>query len=208
MTEQWTLGAESIIFRFEQWGHTYLLKHRPAKPYLLKTIDDFLRSSRTNRECKMLTVARSLGVPTPNVHWIDVTTHTIVMDLIQGKQLKLLVEEVPERRLRELCSEFGRLIGLLHRGGVVHGDPTTSNVIVDEQSRMWLIDFGLSEMNATVEMKGVDIHLMRRAFETTHWDLEETMLESALKGYKGLLENEAEDVLSRAEEIRERGRYH
>ncbi len=156
----------------------------------------------------MLTVARSLGVPTPNVHWIDVTTHTIVMDLIQGTQLKLLVEKVPKRRLRKLCTEFGRLIGFLHRGGVVHGDPTTSNVIVDEQSRIWLIDFGLSEMNATVEMKGVDIHLMRRAFETTHWDLEETMLESALKGYKGLLKNEAGQVLSRAEEIRERGRYH
>ncbi|MHA2377974.1 MAG: KEOPS complex kinase/ATPase Bud32 [Candidatus Thorarchaeota archaeon] len=208
MTEQLTLGAESIIFRFEQWNQKFILKHRPPKPYLLKTIDDFLRSSRTNRECKMLTVARSLGVPTPSIRWIDRKQHTIVMDFINGKQLKQLVGGVSEHELRMLCEEFGRLIGLLHDGGVVHGDPTTSNVIVDEESKMWLIDFGLAEMNATVEMKGVDIHLMRRAFETTHWDFKTIMLESALDGYKRTLNNEAEAVLSRANEISTRGRYH
>ncbi len=208
MTEQLTLGAESIIFRLEQWGREFILKHRPPKPYLLKKIDDLLRLSRTSRECKMLTVARSLGVPTPSVLWIDRKQHTLVMDLIDGKQLKQLVGVVSEGELRELCEEFGRLIGLLHKGGVVHGDPTTSNVIVDKQSKLWLIDFGLAEMNATVEMKGVDIHLMRRAFETTHWDHEEIILESALVGYRRTMRKEAEEVLSRASEIRTRGRYH
>ncbi|MHA2600636.1 MAG: KEOPS complex kinase/ATPase Bud32 [Candidatus Thorarchaeota archaeon SMTZ1-83] len=208
MTEQLTLGAESIIFRLEQWGREFILKHRPPKPYLLKKIDDLLRLSRTSRECKMLTVARSLGVPTPSVLWIDRKQHTLVMDLIDGKQLKQLVGVVSEGELRELCEEFGRLIGLLHKGGVVHGDPTTSNVIVDKQSKLWLIDFGLAEMNATVEMKGVDIHLMRRAFETTHWDHEEIILESALVGYRRTMREEAEEVLSRASEIRTRGRYH
>ncbi len=208
MAEQLTLGAESIIFRLRQWDREFILKHRPPKPYLLKAIDDLLRISRTNRECKMLTVARSLGVPTPSVLWIDRKQHTIVMDFINGKQLKELVSEVSERRLRELCEEFGRLIGLLHIGGIVHGDPTTSNVIVDRQSKMWLIDFGLAEMNATLEMKGVDIHLMRRAFETTHWDFEDIMLESALVGYRRTTSEEAAEVLSRANEIRTRGRYH
>jgi TP53 regulating kinase-like protein len=130
------------------------------------------------------------------------------MDFIDGKQLKQLVSEVSERKLRELCEEFGRLIGLLHSGGVVHGDPTTSNVIVDKHSKIWLIDFGLAEMNATVEMKGVDIHLMRRAFETTHWDLQDIMLESASVGYRRTMKEEADEVLSRANEIRTRGRYH
>ncbi|UCH04455.1 MAG: Kae1-associated serine/threonine protein kinase [Candidatus Thorarchaeota archaeon] len=208
MAEQLTLGAESIIFRLDQWDREFILKHRPPKPYLLKAIDDLLKLSRTNRECKMLTVARSLGVPTPAVLWIDRKQHTIAMDFINGTQLKQLVSEASERKLRELCEEFGRLIGLLHDGGVVHGDPTTSNVIVDKQSKVWLIDFGLAEMNATVEMKGVDIHLMRRAFETTHWDLEDTMLESALVGYRRTMREEAEEVLSRANEIRTRGRYH
>jgi TP53 regulating kinase-like protein len=91
---------------------------------------------------------------------------------------------------------------------VVHGDPTTSNAVVDTQSKMWLVDFGLAEKNASIEMKGVDMHLLRRAYETTHWNLQETMLESTMDGYIEISGDDAEPVLIRADEIRERGRYH
>jgi TP53 regulating kinase-like protein len=208
MMESWNIGAESSIYRLEQWGITILLKHRPQKPYLLKEIDDFLRTSRTSKECKMLTVARNLGVPTPIVYWVDVHRHSIAMECLQGKQLKQLVAELPVDRLQEITSEFGKLIGLLHRGGVVHGDPTTSNVIVNQKGNIWLVDFGLAEMNATLEMKGVDLHLMRQTFETTHWDFEAIMWSAALDGYKNIHTAETDHVLSRVEEIRERGRYH
>ncbi|MGD9380834.1 MAG: KEOPS complex kinase/ATPase Bud32 [Candidatus Thorarchaeota archaeon] len=208
MMEPWNIGAESIIYRLEQWGRIILLKHRPQKPYLLKDIDEFLRTSRTSRECKMLTVARNLGVPTPTVYWIDVHNHSIAMECLQGKQLKQLVAELAADRLRKITREFGKLIGLLHRGGMVHGDPTTSNVIVNPSGNIWLVDFGLAEMNATVEMKGVDLHLMRRAFETTHWDFEAILWSAALDGYRTIYAEEKEQVLSRVDEIRERGRYH
>lgn len=206
--EPWNIGAESIIYRLEQWGHTMLLKHRPQKPYLLKEIDEFLRTSRTSRECKMLTVARNLGVPTPTVYWVDVHRHSIAMEFLQGKQLKQLVAELAVDKLQEISNKFGKMIGLLHSGGVVHGDPTTSNVIVNQRGNMWLVDFGLAEMNATVEMKGVDLHLMKRAFETTHWDFEAIMWSASLDGYKTIHTEETDHVLSRVEEIRERGRYH
>jgi TP53 regulating kinase-like protein len=208
MMELWSIGAESTIYKLEQWGRTILLKHRPQKPYLLEEIDTFLRTSRTSRECKMLTVARDLGVPTPVVHWVDVHKHSIAMEYLQGNQLKQIVAELAVDRLQEITNKFGKLIGLLHNGGVVHGDPTTSNVIVNQKGDMWLVDFGLAEMNATVEMKGVDLHLMRRAFETTHWDFETIMWDAALEGYKTIHTEETDQVLSRVEEIRERGRYH
>ncbi|MFX0107307.1 MAG: KEOPS complex kinase/ATPase Bud32 [Candidatus Hodarchaeota archaeon] len=208
MIQLWTLGAESTISKLSQWNLDLLLKHRPEKPYLLDMIDSNLRRSRTNRECKMLTIARSLGIPTPSVLWIDLVSNTLTMELISGHQLKQLVGAVPLRQLKVLCKEFGKLIALLHRGGIVHGDPTTSNVIVDTNSKLWFVDFGLAEMNATVEMKGVDLHLMRRAFETTHWDYEDIMLEAALKGYKSVKMKDTNVVLSRMKEIRERGRYH
>ncbi|MHA2141565.1 MAG: Kae1-associated kinase Bud32 [Candidatus Thorarchaeota archaeon] len=208
MMEPWSIGAESTIYRLKQWGHTMLLKHRPQKSYLLKAIDELLRSSRTSRECKMLTVARSLGVPTPAVYWVDMRNYSIAMEYLQGKQLKQLVAEMESDPLHNITIEFGKLIGLLHRGGVVHGDPTTSNVIVNQNEDIWLVDFGLSEMNATTEMKGVDLHLMRRAFETTHWDYEDIMWNAALEGYRTINAKETEQVLTRVQEIRERGRYH
>jgi TP53 regulating kinase-like protein len=208
MKKAWYIGAESIIFKIKRGNQWYLLKHRPEKSYLLNAIDSLLRDLRTSRECKMLAIARKLGVPTPAVYAIDKTNHTLLMDYIEGKQLKEIVDIVPRDNLHKLCYEFGGLIALLHQGDVIHGDPTTSNVIVDRNSKLWLVDFGLSEMNATVEMKGVDLHLIQRAFETTHWNHQETMLERTLDGYIDRIGDAAKDVLERMSEIRERGRYH
>jgi len=201
-------GAESIIYKMDQWGVPVVLKWRQGKSYLLKDIDLQLRKSRTSRECKMLTVSRSLGVPTPAVYSVNLNNHMILMDFISGTQFKILAGDIPRSNLISLSREFGKLIALLHEGDVVHGDPTTSNVIVDENFRMWIVDFGLSEMNATIEMKGVDLHLIHRALETTHWDIQETMLDATLEGYVEVLGNKAEPSLSRMKDIRERGRYH
>jgi TP53 regulating kinase-like protein len=130
------------------------------------------------------------------------------MDYIEGNQLKEIANTASGSQLKESCNQFGRLIAHLHEGGMVHGDPTTSNLVVSPKNKIWMIDFGLAELNATIEMKGVDLHLIRRALETTHWDLQEDMLENTLKGYTAVLEEEAEPILARMEEIRERGRYH
>lgn len=202
------LGAESVIFTINRWDKQFVLKWRQTKPYLHKDIDSQLNKTRTSRECKMLTTARTLGVPTPAVYSIDLSNHTILMDYIEGTQFKLLADTLSTDKLTKLCHQFGYFIALLHRGEVVHGDPTTSNLIVDTKFNLWMVDFGLSEMNATVEMKGVDLHLIHRALETTHWDLEETMLEATLAGYVDTLGEEAKETISRMHEIRERGRYH
>ena len=208
MKEILAVGAESIIFKIKQGEHYFLLKHRPKKPYLLDVIDESIRKLRTNRECKMITIARKLGIATPAIYALDKKKHTLLMDYIEGKQLKEIVDIIPEKTLEMMCKKFGSLIALLHQGNVIHGDPTTSNVIVDNQSQLWLVDFGLSEMNATIEMKGVDLHLIRRAFETTHWNFQKIMLESTLEGYTDIMGEDAKDILSRMLKIRERGRYH
>jgi TP53 regulating kinase-like protein len=202
------LGAESVILKTQRWNQFFALKWRKAKPYLLEEIDSLLRKTRTSKECRTLTIARELGVRTPAVYSVDLNNYSILMDFIEGTQFKLLVEKTPQKQLKDLCQRFGQSIAQLHQGGVVHGDPTTSNVIVDQHLRLWLIDFGLSEMNATIEMKGVDLHLIRRALETTHWDKQEVMLNATIEGYIETIGKEAEDILSRMDEIRERGRYH
>lgn len=208
MEELIARGAESIILKVERWNQPFVLKWRQSKPYLLADIDIQLRKTRTSRECKMLSVARSLGVRTPAIYAIDMNDFTILMDYIDGTQLKQVVNELSENQLGKFCTEFGQSIAMLHRGDVVHGDPTTSNVLIDSRSRLWLVDFGLSEMNATVEMKGVDLHLIHRALETTHWDLQEFMLDATINGYSQIMGKDSDDILTRMKEIRERGRYH
>lgn len=202
------IGAESTITKVKIWGQSYAMKHRPSKPYLIPEIDSLLRGSRTSRECKSLVFARTLGIPTPAVHSIDLGDYSILMDYIPGKQLKQLANSVSPAQLNKLCNQFGHHIAHLHVGGMVHGDPTTSNLLITENDKIWVIDFGLAEMNATIEMKGVDLHLIKRALETTHWDLQDDMLASTLEGYIEVLGEEADPILARMEDIRERGRYH
>ena len=138
------LGAESKIVKITRFDQSFVLKIRPKKPYLLPEIDDLLRSSRTARECKTLTIARTLGIPTPTIHSVDMQSHTIMMDYIEGETLKDVLEKSGKDVIRKLCFRFGQIIALLHQGDVVHGDPTSSNVIVDNKSKLWMIDFGLS----------------------------------------------------------------
>ncbi|MHA1770947.1 MAG: KEOPS complex kinase/ATPase Bud32, partial [Candidatus Thorarchaeota archaeon] len=69
--ELWAIGAESQILRTTLWGRPVIIKSRVVKPYLLADIDTLLRKQRTARECKMLTYARSLGIPTPAVYSVD-----------------------------------------------------------------------------------------------------------------------------------------
>jgi TP53 regulating kinase-like protein len=202
------LGAESKIVKIDSFGTPFVLKTRPTKPYLIPEIDQYLRTSRISRESKTLTLARSFGIPTPTVYSIDLKSCTIMMDFIDGKTLKVIADQASHKNLFELCNQFGQLIAILHQRDVVHGDPTTSNVIVDTDSKLWLIDFGLADYNATVEMKGVDLHLIKRALETTHWDKQEPMLKAILDGYVDVIGSESDAIMKRMDEIRERGRYH
>ncbi len=201
-------GAESCVYKIRKWGKILVMKSRPEKGYLLPEIDRTLRSRRTSRECKMLTYVRQLGVPTPAVYSIDIANHSIIMDYIEGQQLKELVGNLSSKKLASLCGTFGYFMGMMHRANVVHGDPTTSNIIVDSKFKIWFVDFGLAEKNATIEMKGVDLHLIRRALETTHWNCQDFMFKATMDGYSQAVGAQSSKVFSRAKSIRERGRYH
>jgi TP53 regulating kinase-like protein len=66
------------------------------------------------------------------------------------------------------------VIGKLHDADIVHGDLTTSNMIVKQEASgelgtsVVLIDFGLGMMKPTQEDKAVDLYVLERAFVSTH----------------------------------------
>jgi Kae1-associated kinase Bud32 len=92
----------------------------------------------------------------------------------------------------------------LHTHGIIHGDLTTSNILFKD-GKLYLIDFGLSYLDKTVEARGVDVHVLFQTFESTHENHEE-LIETFKKGY-ALTFAGAEEVLGREREIEARGRY-
>ena len=60
------------------------------------------------------------------------------MQEIPGKP----INDLSDSKIVELSKEIGTLVGMLHKNGIMHGDLTTSNFILF-QNTVYVIDFGL-----------------------------------------------------------------
>ncbi len=201
-------GAEASLFLADWHGRRVIVKTRLPKKYRPTKLDTTIRTYRTVHEPQLMSYAKKAGVQTPTIFQVDVKNTTIVMEFVEGKQLKqLLGEESPDLRC-DLCARAGELIGRLHRHGVIHGDLTTSNMILNDEGKIYLVDFGLGEKNIELEARGVDLHLLKRALQSTHFQFAEECFQAVMKGYAaGVGEDGAKEVLAKVREIERRGRY-
>ncbi len=74
-------------------------------------------------------------------------------------------------RADELAQQVGKAIAMMHDAEIVHGDLTTSNILLRSNDRkldIVLIDFGLGSMKPSIEEKAVDLYVLERAFISTH----------------------------------------
>ncbi|MEW6222089.1 MAG: KEOPS complex kinase/ATPase Bud32 [Candidatus Hadarchaeota archaeon] len=207
-------GAEADLYLepFERvlhgGGHgKVVVKQRIQKPYRVQEIDHLLRWSRTALESKLLSDAKKAGVPTPLIYEVDRAGSRIVMDYIDGVQVKKVLESSAPAKRRKICRVIGRQVARLHSAGIVHGDLTTSNMILAKDGKIYFVDFGLGEYNRSTEARGVDLHLMRRALQSIHFRITGESYNAVLSGYRKDFGRGAEEVISRAEEILRRGRY-
>lgn len=184
-------GAEAVI-TLEDGA---VRKRRIPKSYRLPELDEQIRQERTMREARITSEARRCGVPTPIIK--DVLKFELKMEHVEGKKLKDVITPA-------LSEIVGEMVGKLHQGGIIHGDLTTSNMILRE-GRIYLIDFGLAFHELSVEAQGVDIHVYFQTLESTH-DRSEELIEAFKIGYIRTYQG-AEAALKRVKEIKARGRY-
>jgi TP53 regulating kinase-like protein len=127
--------------------------------------------------------------------------------------------------LLKLAKEIGRILGTMHANHIIHGDLTTSNLLLEgrpEDCRIAVIDFGLGSYDESTEDKGVDLYVLERALSSTH-PKTERFFEVILDGYKDAYEQadsnrgaagdrkrgkkpSAEQVINKLNEVRMRGR--
>jgi len=215
-------GAEAILYK----KGDILIKERIKKGYRIDEIDEKLRLQRTKFESRIMLRARRHGINVPNV--IKTKEYKIFMEFINGKRLKEFLNKTTSFKRKEISKEIGRNIGILHSAGIVHGDLTTSNMILKEkdfgtkipkieiQSQdnrkrnhrylVYFIDFGLAFHSLSVEDRAIDLHLLHQAYQSTHFKYIEELWTSTLEGYKEMFED-WKNVLSRLKQIRKRGRY-
>ncbi len=188
-------GAEATILL----DGASVLKDRVKKGYRLNEIDERLRKSRTRREAKMLEKLQQLNFPAPRMLSVCDEAMQLRMELIQGNKLRDVLYHEPDA----LSEEIGKKIGILHSNNIIHGDLTTSNMILENEIKF--IDFGLSFFSTKIEDKAVDLHLLRQALESKHHEIWKSCFESALRGYSQTYP-EAALVLKQLEKVESRGR--
>ena len=179
-----------------------IVKHRLPKSYRIKNIDDMLREKRTISEARIIHKVKESGVNSPHIYEVDLEEFKIIMEYIEGIRMKDYLNNTLDT---EICKRIGRIVGKMHDFGVIHGDLTTSNMIKSEDE-IYLIDFGLSRFSDSLEEKGVDLHLLRQAMESAHWQIYEKGFENILEGYRSVV-GDLEDIKRKIEEIEGRGRY-
>lgn len=200
------VGAEAELYRGEWLGFDAIFKRRVRKAYRNADLDRLIRGTRTSLEAKLLSGSKCIGVPTPVIYSVDLQKTEIVMSFIDGTPIKKLLPAMDDADIKSIFSVVGNCVAKLHHGGIVHGDLTTSNLIVIN-GKIFFIDFGLGEYTESLEARGVDLHLMRRALESSHYQSSKLAYQSFTKAYSKTLGEDAEEVLRRAGEIRRRGRY-
>jgi TP53 regulating kinase-like protein len=201
-------GAEASLYVGDWHGRRVVTKTRLPKKYRPEQLDLTIRRYRTVHEPQLMHEAKRAGVPTPMIFMVDVENSVITMEFIEGNQVKQLLDKLSEEKRREICMKIGELVANLHSHGVVHGDLTTSNMILHPSGRIFLVDFGLGDKTVELEAKGVDLHLLKRALQSTHFQIAEECFSAVLKGYNEVIgEDMAQKVLEKMREIEKRGRY-
>lgn len=201
-------GAEASLFLKDWQGRKAIMKRRLPKKYRLPEIDEKIRTYRTIHESQLLHYAKEAGVPTPIIFMVDLFDSNIIMEFVEGKQVKQILNDVSFEERQSLSRHIGNLIGRLHCSEIIHGDLTTSNMILTPSGKVVFVDFGLGERTVELELRGVDLHLMKRAFQSTHFRYAEECFNAVLEGYANVVGDEmTKKVLCKISEIEKRGRY-
>ena len=156
-------GAEADIYATSHGPRRAILKARRPRRYVNARLDARLRRSRTVREAQMLAAIKEFGVAAPIVFDLDVGSHRITMQRIEGT----VVGTLGAGKLRSACAEIGRMAARLHANGVVHGDMTTSNFIASGR-RTFVVDLGLASRSTREEDCAVDLRVFKEVLNSAH----------------------------------------
>ncbi|MGB0724820.1 MAG: KEOPS complex kinase/ATPase Bud32 [Nitrosopumilus sp.] len=196
-------GAEADIYTGTWKNSKALFKTRKIKTYRNSSLDSKIRKQRTIKESQMLSQVKSFGIPTPLVYFVNLEKSMIVMQEIPGKP----VHDLPESKIIEISKQIGKLVGLLHKNGVMHGDLTTSNFILFKNT-IYMIDFGLSQNSIKPEDHAVDLRLIKEILNSAHAKIMEPSWKNFLNGYKSVVGITYQTkIVKLVSEIESRGRY-
>jgi TP53 regulating kinase and related kinases len=220
-----------------------------------------LTKQRCRMEARLLDKCKTKGIDVPNVLRVEsiASAALIYLEYLEGKTVRDVLDDdvLPQlgqqpdegcsgaardatsldaasatiTLLHQLAQEIGSTVAKLHAAGMVHGDLTTSNMMLKQQQTtttdtdsllsrtITLIDFGLAKNTTAAEERAVDLYVLERALQSTHPTLPESFWETALAAYASYggdvgvgqplsqkKSSTKQETLTRLDQVRQRGR--
>jgi len=199
-------GAEANIILFKgSKEKSFIIKDRIKKGYRLPELDIKIRGKRTKSEAKLLEKAsKVIHCPIPFLQPSIKNSSKLKMPFIDGKKLSEHLDKFPLKKQKEICKKIGESVGKIHNLDIIHGDLTTSNMIL-KNDQVYLIDFGLGFISHKYEDKAVDLHLLKQALEAKHFKNWKELLNQVIKEYQKYKDSGI--ILERLMAVEKRGRY-
>ena len=196
-------GAEADIFISSWESSKAILKVRKPKGYRNSILDSSIRKQRTIKESQIISEVKSFGIPSPLVYFVNLARSSITMQLIPGKP----IHDLPDPKIVSLSAKMGKLVGIMHKNGIMHGDLTTSNFILYKE-KVYVIDFGLSQKTIKPEDHAVDLRLIKEILNSAHAEIMQDSWKRFLEGYKSVVGlSKYLKTTKLVSEIEGRGRY-
>lgn len=195
-------GAEADIYLIDWKGKKTIKKIRKPKNYRNPKLDAKIRRQRTFREAQTISTVKSFGISSPLIYFVNPKESSIIMQYIPGKP----VHDLSDKKIISCCKEIGKIVGTLHKNGMMHGDLTTSNFILFKE-RLFVIDFGLSQKTEKLEDCAVDLRLIKEILNSAHAKIMESCWKNFLSGYKRVVGTTYNKTLHLVSVIESRGRY-
>jgi Kae1-associated kinase Bud32 len=194
-------GAEAVLKKMEYLGKATVLKERIPKKYRHPVLDAKIRRERTSIEARLINRAKKAGIRTPVVYSIDRKGTAILMEFIDGKRMK---ETLGKKNHLKFLKELGKEIAMLHNNSIIHGDLTTSNIIIHNK-KLVFVDFGLGYVSSKTGDKATDLLVFKKTFLATHFNI--------IGGWEGLLKaylanaEKGREIAAKIPEIEAKTRY-
>ena len=190
-------GAEAVIIK----NKDNVIKHRIEKGYRIPQLDEKLRKLRTRQEARLLEKVSSI-ISVPKIIRSDESAKELIIEYIKGKKLSQHLDKLKNKN--QIAKRIGKSIAKLHDNNIIHGDLTTSNLIL-KSNKVYFIDFGLGFHSERAEDKATDLHLIKEALQAKHPKYFSSLYKNIIQGYKKSKNHK--QVLKRLEKVELRGRY-
>ncbi|GFY16614.1 hypothetical protein TNCV_2787401 [Trichonephila clavipes] len=213
-------GSEAKVYKGQFLGKSSILKERFVKKYRHPDLDQSLTLERIRAEVRALNRCHEVGIKCPAIYFADLQSRCIILQEITNsitvkEHLRSILEKQGVegiKSLTPLAHKIGKNIALMHKNELVHGDLTTSNILLkidscipDGDYEVYFIDFGLAKRDIVLEDKAVDLYVLERAISSSHPNCSQ-FYAAILTQYMKVLDNQASLVAAKLEEVRQRGR--